>query len=107
MMKIVVMVTKRRDLSDAEFRKRYLEGQGPLVARFPGLRKYVQNPVVTSSEAGVSGVAELWFDDVEAWDRARASPEFLAAGKNLTTFAEHTVSLVVDEVSVSLPEAAT
>ncbi len=106
MFKIIVMVTKPASITDAEFRERYLKVQGPLVAGFPGLRRYVQNPVIASSEPGVSGVAELWFDDQEAWAQARASEAFAMAARNLPSFAERTVSLVVDEVQFELPGAS-
>ena len=49
----------------------------------PGLRRYVQNhivdertrPDIPTTEVAVDGVAELWFDDRAAMERANASPE--------------------------------
>ena len=55
----------------------------PLAHAVPGVRRYVQNhiqdertrPDIATTEVAVDGVAELWFDDRAAMDRANASPE--------------------------------
>ena len=49
----------------------------------PGLRRYVQShivgertrPDIPTTDVEVDGVAETWYDDLAAMDRANASPE--------------------------------
>ena len=49
----------------------------------PGVRRYVQNHIegeraradIPTTEIVVDGIAELWYDDRAAMDRANASPE--------------------------------
>ncbi|MGH2842110.1 MAG: EthD family reductase, partial [Solirubrobacteraceae bacterium] len=54
----------------------------PLVARAPGLRRYVQNHGIPASYAGAGnthdGWSELWFDDLASLREALASPEWHA-----------------------------
>ena len=80
-----------------EFQRCWLEEHAPLVrshAEALGIRRYVQthtrpSPVsdaVSASRGGVEGydgVAELWFDSVEALLEAASSPEGMAAGAAL------------------------
>lgn len=68
---------------------------GPEAAKALGMRRYVQvralpevlNRRVASSRPGLEpafdGIAEVWLDSVEAWERAWASPEGSAVMKRL------------------------
>jgi uncharacterized protein (TIGR02118 family) len=62
-----------------------------LVARLPGLRRYVQNRALASPDGGeppFAGVGELWFDDAEAARAALTSPEWQAVLDDAVTFME-------------------
>ena len=104
-MKVFSMFKKRSDLTYDEFSRYWKEVHGPTVARLtPGLRRYVQNhPVnVPGVESDIDGIAELWFDDLEAlrnywaWRHSDGKPVF-EDGKNfqgppiVTFFAEEHV----------------
>ncbi|MFD4350735.1 EthD family reductase [Streptomyces coelicoflavus] len=66
--KRLILIRKRPDLSFKEFNEYWAGPHGRLVLGLPGLREYVQNPVVRHHEAPdgerlVDGLAELWDDD--------------------------------------------
>ena len=70
-MKAIILLTRREGDTAEEFRSWWLEEHAPLARQLPGLRKLVFN--VVESEAGVDGVAELWFDSTEEFEAAYAS----------------------------------
>ena len=72
MVKVMVFLTKRADMSRDEFRRYWRETHGPLGAAMPGVRKYVQNHA-TADGTPFDGVAEMWFDDMAAMAAAFAS----------------------------------
>ena len=78
MLKVIVVLARKKDLGEAEFRRYFRDVHGPLAEALPGLRRYVQNVVAEDpkrSRPGWDGVAELWFDDRAAMEAAWASPE--------------------------------
>ena len=83
MIKSIGLLTRKDGLSHEDFVKHWLEVHAPLAHAVPGVRRYVQNhirdersrPDIPTTEIAVDGVAELWFDDRAAMDRANASPE--------------------------------
>jgi uncharacterized protein (TIGR02118 family) len=97
MIKLIFCVRRQPQLSLGEFQRYWLENHGPLVrkhARTLGIRRYVQvhtldspanEAMRRSREAGepYDGVAELWWESVEAMAAATASPEGRDAGREL------------------------
>ena len=77
MIKFVGVVWRKPDLSREDFLHRWQTNHAEVVKKLPGLRKYVQGPAVTRAgrEPVIDGIAELWFDDVEALRKAWRSPE--------------------------------
>jgi uncharacterized protein (TIGR02118 family) len=78
MVKIVAFVRKRDDMTQDAFRAYWQDHHSKVVARLPGLRRYVQNPALDLGgrrEWPYDGVAELWFDDVDAVRAAFKSEE--------------------------------
>jgi uncharacterized protein (TIGR02118 family) len=62
-----------------------------IVRSKPGVRRYVQNAALRSPDglsAPFLGIAELAFDDEEAFGAASGSAEFAAAMKDLRNFAD-------------------
>lgn len=82
MIKRFTLLTRKPGQSKEEFMERWRH-HGTLVARMPGLRRYVQSHVETFEYAPslpeihpvIDGFAELWFDDIAAMNAALASPE--------------------------------
>ena len=83
MIKSISLLTRKEDLSHAEFVRHWLDIHAPLAHAVPGLRRYVQShikgertrPDIPTTEVAVDGIAETWFDDADAMARANASPE--------------------------------
>ena len=83
MIKSLSLLTRKPHLSHGEFVRHWVEIHAPLAHAVPGLRRYVQNHIIDerhrrrrSRWSGCpAGVAELWFDDLAAMQRANASPE--------------------------------
>lgn len=70
MIKSVVVFRRKPGMAVADFAAYWEHQHGPLVARLPGLRRYVQSQTLASAYARLTpacdGVAELWFDDTDA-----------------------------------------
>ena len=69
MVKLFSMLKRRSGLSREEFLQYWREVHAPLAIKMlPGLKKYVQNhPVdMPEFESEIDGIAEVWFEDLEA-----------------------------------------
>ena len=98
MTKRIILVTRRQDMPGDEFRRYYTEQHAPVVARMPGLRRYVQNPTLpgpTGEEQEISGIAEVWYDDEAAFHAAMHSPEAAAANESLARFVDVSKTRVI------------
>ena len=105
MTKVIFVVHKRPDMDRDEFRRYWRDVHGPLAAKIPGLRKYVQNHGLPDSASGAlpcDGIAELWFDSPEAMKAAFASPEGIATTADIPNFLDpdRVGEMVVDEIAV-------
>jgi uncharacterized protein (TIGR02118 family) len=93
MVKIVYCLTKLPSLTHEQFHKYWKETHGPIAGRIPGCRKYVQSHTIHrplgGREPSFDGVAELWFDDWAAMERALATPETQAAITDERNFIDH------------------
>jgi uncharacterized protein (TIGR02118 family) len=92
--KLIFALRRRSDLTRDEFQRYWLEQHGPLVRSYAdvlGIRRYVQahtfpDPFHAALRASrqapepFDGVAELWFDNVEAIGAAASTEAGLAAG---------------------------
>jgi uncharacterized protein (TIGR02118 family) len=98
MTKVLVMLHKQDGQSWDDFQRYWQEEHGPIAARIPGLRRYIQNHATDRGYA----VAELSFDSPEALQEALATPEGQAAIEDLGNFVdgEKTGMAVVDEVRI-------
>lgn len=77
MLKVITLLKKKDNMTQEEFSRYWEEQHGPLVARVsPDVRRYVQNHLLRpprDEEPQINGVAESWYDDLEAW---RAAVDF-------------------------------
>ena len=97
MIKLTFAVRRRSDIDPVEFHSYWRDQHGPLVRSLQpvlGIRRYVQthrletplNDVLRASRSALEpfdGVAELWWDDLDALVAATSSPEGSAAGRTL------------------------
>jgi uncharacterized protein (TIGR02118 family) len=100
-MKVMFVLYKRKP---EESLGRWNGGIPPSIdERLPGLKKWVKNPpAAVPGESGADGIGELWFDSIEAMERALGSPETVAAVEDAERFLDmdRTYALVVDETTV-------
>src|SRR5574337_1980003 len=103
MIKLVYCLRRLPHLSRAEFQRYWRETHGPLVQRHGGalrIRRYVQvhtleaplnDALRASRDAGApyDGVAELWWDSIDALTAAIGSPEGQQAGQVLLEDERH------------------
>lgn len=88
------------------FEKHYNEVHAPLAAKVPGLKELRINKI-TGTPRGASDlhlIAEMVFENKEAFKTAMKSDENMAAGKDLMSFAKEIVSIHFAEEVVSLPQ---
>ena len=105
MIKFMVVVYRRSEMTYGEFRQHLEKVHGLLAMNLPGLRKYVQNYVCDDPKRKRpewDAIIELWFDDWETMEAAWASPQGAASDADLPAFADlsRTAWSVVEEVTV-------
>ena len=109
MIKLVYCITKKAGLSDQEFFHYWKNTHGPIGARIPRLRRLVQSHRLMipgdKYQPAYDGVAELWFDDIDALLAARQSPEWKAATDDEANFIDQNkTAYFVSEENVILDE---
>lgn len=105
MIKLVYCISRKPGLSEQEFFGYWEHTHGPIGARIPGLRKLVQSHGIKIPgdvrSPDYDGMAELWFDDVDALLAARRSPEWKASTEDERNFIDHSkVAYFVSEEHV-------
>jgi uncharacterized protein (TIGR02118 family) len=106
--KVIVLLPRRADMSPEAFGQHLRETHLPLVTRLPGLRRLVVNwvlPDPNGSPPAYDAVAEDWFDDAAAMGAALASPEGQAVAADVPNYLDPSrfALLVVEEEDVPLP----
>jgi uncharacterized protein (TIGR02118 family) len=90
--KLTYCICRKPGLSREEFSRYWAEVHGPIGARIPGLRRLVQSQALEvqgdTRSPDFDGMAELWFDDLEAILRARRSAEWSAATADEASFVD-------------------
>jgi uncharacterized protein (TIGR02118 family) len=105
MVKVVFFCKKKPGMDSDDFRRHWIETQGSLAAKIPGMRKYVQHHIVATldgSQPAWDGYAEVWFDDQEALERGFATPEADAATADMPNFLDPdgVETFIVEEVQI-------
>lgn len=78
--KLIAFLNKRPDVDVDFFQRYWREKHGPLAARIPGLRRYVQchtrrGIYAAGRTPAFDGIPMTWFDDMDAFRAAGGSPE--------------------------------
>lgn len=105
MIKFMVVLYRKPELSVAQFRQYLGTIHSKLAQHLPGLKLYRQNHVVPDAKRkhpGWDAIVELHFENREAMEAAWASPQGAASDADLPLFADMTRTTwsVVDEVTV-------
>jgi uncharacterized protein (TIGR02118 family) len=104
MLKFLVVLHKRADISAERFHAVLRDEHGPMAERIPGLRRYVQNHVTRDpnrSHPAWDAVVELYWDDWASMEAAWLTPEGQAASNHLAEFVDlerSTWSVVTEEI---------
>ncbi|HLF26494.1 MAG TPA: EthD family reductase [Anaerolineae bacterium] len=95
MIKLIALYKKPADVE--AFEEHYANVHLPLIERIPGLRKTELSRITGAprGEAPFYLMYEMYFDDMEAYNRAMGSEENRAAGKDLMSFAKDIVMLMI------------
>lgn len=108
MIKSLSLLSRKLGLSHEAFVRHWIEIHAPLAIAVPGLRRYVQShivaertrPDIPSLDIEIDGIAELWYDDLEAMNRANASPEARALHVDGGTFIGQIKSFTIEERTI-------
>ena len=113
MIKTVSLLVRKDGSSHADFLKHWREIHGPLAYACPGVARYVQTEVKSSSfrtdgvaplDVHVDGIAELWFEDQAALDAFSASPATRRLREDGATFIGRQISFMTEEKEI-IPRA--
>ena len=91
MVRVFYILHKKAGMDDIDFHDYWRKTNGPLMARIPGLRKFVQSfpyPDPHGDPLPADGIAELQFDSLAGMGEALASPEARAALDDIPNFAD-------------------
>jgi uncharacterized protein (TIGR02118 family) len=114
MIKSVSLLTRRRSLSPAEFRRIWLNEHAPLVHAVKQVRRYVLSfvvdepirPDVPTQAMRVDAIAELWYEDRAQLAAAAASPEMRAVLANGALHLAAIKTFITEEVAIIGGDAA-
>ncbi|WP_042876832.1 EthD family reductase [Cupriavidus necator] len=107
------LLNKKTDWSQEDFRRYWTEVHGPLAARLPGLRSYIQNHVIDTAQRGITykrgpehvdGFSDLTFENVDAMREAFASEVAPALAEDEARFIGRLRILTLDRREVNAPD---
>ena len=90
MFTVTFVLNEKPGMDRGEALRYWRETHGPIAAKVPGVRRYVQQHAVGAPEGEPPflGVASLYSDDQDAFTAATASEEFSAAVEDVANFAD-------------------
>ncbi|MEX2237323.1 MAG: EthD family reductase [Dehalococcoidia bacterium] len=105
--KLIYCINRKPELSVAEFQEYWFNTHGPIAARIPGVRRYVQCHTLpeTYGEANplFDGAAQLSWDSLEDMQAVSGRPEVTAALEDERAFIDHSrVAYFVTEEHVEI-----
>lgn len=113
MIKVLSLLTRKDGITHEEFVRHWLEVHAPLAHAVPGIRRYVQShivdtlsrPDIPDTAIEVDGIAELWYDDLESFRRAAATPEMKLLTDDGALFIGRIKTYVIDEKPIIPPQS--
>jgi uncharacterized protein (TIGR02118 family) len=107
MVKSIALAYRKPSLTREEYNKYWKEEHAPLAKRLiPGVRRYVQNHLVEipGMEYKGDGIVEMWYDDVESYQKAmsfiysEAEKELAADGAKFADMSDGGLWIVKEHV---------
>ena len=111
MIKLLSLLTRKPGISHEQFVRHWYDIHGPLALAVPGVRRYVQShitgtrsrPDSPDTDVEVDGIAELWYDDLAAYEKAAATPEMKRLTDDGALFIGHIRTFVIQERQIIPP----
>lgn len=106
MIRLIVLARRPRDWSNERFTSWWREHHALLGRRLPGLLKYTHGQVLRDLDHAEAlqpewdGIAELYFADTDALDRAFASQEWRDGVRDASGMGGRRIAVVADEVDL-------
>jgi uncharacterized protein (TIGR02118 family) len=104
MIKVIGGITRKDGMSVAAFQSYWRDVHAPLIARTPGLRRYIQAHALPETydeqPPAYDGLAEAWFDSLEAFDAAVATAEWQAAVADAPNFIGKALRMLARELPI-------
>lgn len=104
MVKLIVLARRPRDWSKAQFTAWWRDHHAALGCQLPGLLAYTHAETLRDYDHPGApewdGLAELYFEDLAAVDRAMSSPEWTEAVRDVSGVGGRRIALVLDEVDL-------
>lgn len=103
MIKAVYVMVKKPGMSSEDFHSYWKDVHGPIVAKMPGLKKYVQSHARPQPPALYDGIAEIHFESMEAFAAGIGSPAGQATLADVANFLDPEKSslMVVEDVNIA------
>ncbi len=100
--KAMILLSRRADMTAAEFRSWWLDDHAPLARQLPGVRRIVFNTVDDAglADGDVDGVSELWFDSRADFDAAYGTELGQRVAADSMAHVRGRVRMFVDEHAV-------
>jgi uncharacterized protein (TIGR02118 family) len=104
--KTVSLLVRKEGATHEDFVRHWRDIHGPLAHACPGVARYTQTEIKSSSfrsdgvgrlDVAVDGIAELWFADQAALDRFNAAPETRRLREDGTLFIGRQISFTTEE----------
>jgi len=98
MIKLVALYKTPEDKE--QFDKHYFEVHMPLVAKIPGLVRSEVSKLkgLPGTESGYYLMTEMYYDDMDSFNAAMASPEGRTSAKDLISFAKNNVDFYIGKL---------
>jgi uncharacterized protein (TIGR02118 family) len=108
MIKLLSLLTRKDGITHEECVRHWLEIHAPLAHAVPGIRRYVQShiagtrsrPDIPDTDVEVDGIAKLWYDNLEDFQRAAAAPEMRRLTDDGALFIGRIKTYLVDEKQI-------
>jgi uncharacterized protein (TIGR02118 family) len=116
MIKVLSLLTRKPGLTHAEFVRHWFDSHARLAHAVPGIRRYVQShitgtrsrPDIAETDIDVDGIAELWYDDLDSFQRAAATPEMKVLTDDGALFIGQIKTYIIEERQIiPLPPGST
>lgn len=108
MFKAMILLTRSEQMSAEEFADWWLVQHAPLAKQLPGVREIRFNLVsgpddATTGEGRIDGIAELWFEDRQAFEAAYATDIGKAVAQDSLDHVAGRIRLFVEENQILRP----